>query len=239
MMKRCNFLALGLLIGWCNFGVATDYQDMQSIKQAVQGQLLEHLYGIYDETTVQNDIEITVSNLDSRLSLSQCTNELETELKENSYGGRNMSVKVSCTTGSRWTIYVPAAVDIYVDVAVSSRNLQKGEQVQPGDFSLKRTNTSRIGRQFFDSAPALIGKEVRRTIRSGAVIRPQDVQQPELVKRGDTVILTAKSGSLTVTSNGTAMASGRLGEQIKVMNTQSKRVIDAVVSGPGHALVNI
>ena len=42
---------------------------------------------------------------------------------------------------------------------------------------------------------------------------------------------------MSITTKGTALSDGILGEQIKVKNNKSNRIIDAKVSGVGKVLV--
>ncbi|NEP50997.1 MAG: flagellar basal body P-ring formation protein FlgA, partial [Moorea sp. SIO3C2] len=52
------------------------------------------------------------------------------------------------------------------------------------------------------------------------------LEQPLLIKRGDSVVVTARTGTLTVKMPGTALMDGHRGEQISVRNKQSNRVVD-------------
>ena len=58
-----------------------------------------------------------------------------------------------------------------------------------------------------------------------------------MIKRGESVVMTAKSGALQVRIQATALTDGHAGEQISVRNKQSKRVVEARVIGPGKVSV--
>jgi flagella basal body P-ring formation protein FlgA len=57
---------------------------------------------------------------------------------------------------------------------------------------------------------------------------------PLVIKRGDTVSMEANIGGITVKTSGTAISDGRIGQQIRVKNNQSARVINAKVIGSGQ-----
>lgn len=214
-------------------------QDLGTVRKSVKAEVVTYLNGIYGPAMVESDIEIRISNLDSRLRLNHCDSDLETTIKESNYGTKNVSVKVHCPSGSRWTIYVPVSLDIYDDVAISTRNLRRGDLVTSADFNFKRANTSQLTASYLDDPRAIIGKEVRRSIRSGSVIKHQDLQAPDLVSKGDIVVVTVASGALEVRTEGTALTNGHLGEQIQIRNTRSKRTVDARVTGRGTAEITL
>lgn len=237
MMKLWNFfLFVGILI--CSgHSHASKQQDISEIRTAASERVKDYLVAIYGSEKTEKDIEFRVSNMDSRLRLPQCDTALQAEPKESGFGAKQLSVKVYCATGSRWTIYVPVSISIYDKVAVSTRNLQRGEKLNESDFVMRRTNTSSIGQSYLDSETTLLGMEVNRPIRSGSIIKVHDIREPIVIAKGDSVTLEANQGALQVSSVGIALANGRMGEQIRVQNSRSKRIVDARVTGPGQAEV--
>ncbi len=77
--------------------------------------------------------------------------------------------------------------------------------------------------------------EVTRTIQAGNLLRMSDVKEADLIKRSDTVILRVGRGSLLITVPMKALESGKLGEQIKLLNPESGETVIAEVSGPRMA----
>ena len=76
----------------------------------------------------------------------------------------------------------------------------------------------------YTNAKAIIGMLAKRTIRSDAIIQSNQLKAPNLIKRGDNVIITASNSAISVKMNGTALMDGALGEQISIRNNQSKRL---------------
>lgn len=211
------------------------FQSLDGIERTVSDEVSRYLTAIYGAEKLETDIEFKVSNLDTRLQLADCQSSMEAEVKQTSYSAKSLSIKVQCHAQTRWTIYVPVSVDIYTQVAVSTRNLHRGETVSEGDYVFKRTNTSSISQSYLDTEEQLLGKELSRALRAGSVIKKQDLKEPTLVNKGETVVITAKHGALEVKSEATALSNGELGEQIKVQNPRSKRIVDARITGRGTA----
>ncbi len=61
--------------------------------------------------------------------------------------------------------------------------------------------------------------------------------KPEIVQRNDTVTIVYQAPGVTLTLRGQAQEAGALGDTISVLNVESKRVVQAVVSGPGRVTV--
>jgi flagella basal body P-ring formation protein FlgA len=63
------------------------------------------------------------------------------------------------------------------------------------------------------------------------------VQPAEAIRKGDQVVITARSGTVSVRMPGEALSDGVIGKQISVRNQRSNRVIRARVVGPGQVEV--
>jgi len=138
-------------------------------------------------------------------------------------------IKVSCEGSRHRSIHVPVTVTINTPIAVASQALKRGQIIRDGDFEFRMERLSGRDRGYIQSAKALIGKELKRSARVGQALRAQNVSEPLAVKRGDQVVVEASAGALLVVTTGIAMASGHIGEQIKIKNTDSERIISARV----------
>ena len=60
---------------------------------------------------------------------------------------------------------------------------------------------------------------------------------PRLVTRGSIVTMKIETPSLTVTAQGRALQDGKLGDTVRVTNTQSNRMIEGTVESDGTVKV--
>ena len=95
------------------------------------------------------------------------------------------------------------------------------------------------GRGYLTDPNQALGKKLTRPLQADQIIVPAMLLLAESVRRGDHVIISARSGGITVRMPGEAMASGVLGEQINVRNQRSQRVIRARITGPGQVEVGM
>lgn len=198
----------------------------------IQSQVAQFLTDEYLKTKAVK-VEVKVGNLDKRLRLAKCDQSLGLNLKDPLNSGGNINVQVSCKGGSSWTILVPAQAKVYRSVAVASRILQRGDVVTESDLAQEIKDVSEYRLGFALSPDAIVGKEIKFNVNKGEVFRNSALDAPLVIKRGDSVNMEAAVGGISVTSNGTAITDGRIGQQIRVKNNQSARVINARVVAAG------
>lgn len=121
------------------------------------------------------------------------------------------------------------------EVLTYTRSLGAGEIIQPTDLAW--TKAVGAAGDAPSDADQVIGQMAKRPLRAGAVVQAHDVAAAILIKAGDLVSVKYDSDGVSLTLEGKAMASAGIGETIAVMNTQSKKIVQAVVSGPGQAVV--
>jgi flagella basal body P-ring formation protein FlgA len=81
---------------------------------------------------------------------------------------------------------------------------------------------------------ALIGKVARRTLLPGEAIPSNAVDDAKIVTRGVATQVVFQENGLVITTMGTPLQSGSLGEQIRVRNTDTGRIILGVVQADGR-----
>jgi flagella basal body P-ring formation protein FlgA len=122
-----------------------------------------------------------------------------------------------------------------IDVLTYARSLAAGELVQPSDIIW--TKAAFAPSDAPRDAEAVVGMAARRPLREGAAVGLHDITAPQVIKMGDTITVTYADSGVTLTLTAKALASAAVGESLNVQNPSSKKVIEAVASGPGQALV--
>jgi flagella basal body P-ring formation protein FlgA len=119
----------------------------------------------------------------------------------------------------------------------TTRPLRRAGIVEPGDVTLRERDISMINQGYLTSMDQAIGQKLTRPMVADQVITLVHMEQAEVVRKGDQVVITARSGTLSVRMPGEALANGGLNEQIRVKNLNSQRVIKAQVTAPGQVEV--
>lgn len=181
-------------------------------------------------------VEYKIGNLDPRLSMADCPQALSTQLKSlNSVG--KINVQVSCQKTAIWSLYVPVNISLYRPVVSLVTPVAKGTLLSQAQLRLQDIDISRLNGTYFTAIDQVAGMQSKRPLRADSPILADHLQAPIMIKRGDAVLMTARSGSLVVKIPGVALADGHHGEQISIRNSQSKRVVEARVTAPGQVAV--
>ena len=180
---------------------------------------------------------IDVARPDPRLRLAACELPLSTFLPPGARVAGNLVVGVRCEGASPWTIYLSSSVRIFEEVVVVTRPVPRGAELQAQDLRLETRDTTSLRGGYLASPEQAAGMLARRPLSPGAVLTHNALEAPRMIQRGQQVVLLARAGGLEVRSAGQALSDGTEGELIKVRNSRSSRVVEALVTAPGTALV--
>lgn len=125
-----------------------------------------------------------------------------------------------------------AVVDIEMlrQVVVTRRPLRRYRQITEDDIEMREMDLAGLPSNIITDYDEILGKRTKRAIDANTVLRPDLIEFPPLVKRGDVVVVVAESGGLRMTTLGVVKGrSGRRGERIRVENIDSKKSIYARV----------
>lgn len=118
------------------------------------------------------------------------------------------------------------------DVVIANRSLRQGEVLSEEDLALLAVPRSRAPAAQA-SKQALLGKEMTRSLGRGTALQVTDVQEPTLVRRGDTVMIVYRRDSLVLSVVGEALSSGARGEAVRVLNTKTRRNLEGRIIDAG------
>ncbi len=122
-----------------------------------------------------------------------------------------------------------------VEVLTYARNLNAGEILQAADLTWGKAVS--VPSDALADSEAAIGMAARRPLRAGGVALAHDLTAAQVIRAGDTVAVTYESGGVSLSLQGKATANATLGEAFTVQNPTSKKLIQAVATGPGQALI--
>jgi flagella basal body P-ring formation protein FlgA len=121
------------------------------------------------------------------------------------------------------------------EVAVAARRINRGDAISEDAISRDEQwvppSVVPIGMD------AIQGVIARSRIEAGTVLRPEHVDQPIAVKKGEIVTVDCVAGSVVVRAMARAMATAKEGEVIAFQYLESKRTFNARVNGPGRAVL--
>ena len=156
--------------------------------------------------------------------------------------GRRVQAAVA-VDGHRGTAIRPMRVSGQVvetlEVPILNRAMARGEQVRASDIRLERRPRSDVQSVALADPAMLTGRVSRSALQAGAVLRDSDLARQELVEKNGIVAVVYETPGLALSMRGKATEAGGLGDTILVINPQSKRTLQAVVTGPGTVTVSL
>jgi len=123
-----------------------------------------------------------------------------------------------------------------IDAVAVDHPVERGEVLKASDLTVLRRPKTTDGSVLTDSKAA-VGLAARHALRPAQPLAAADLMKPEIVQRNATVTIVYQAPGVTLTLRGQAQEAGALGDTINILNGESKRVVQAVISGPDRVTV--
>ena len=176
------------------------------------------------------------ATLDPRLNLAPCAAPLSAGLQEGTRLGPRMSVGVRGPQAEGWTLRVPVQLQVFRQVLVITRPLQRGDGVHPDDVRSEERDITRLGYGYVSEMGEVEGRTLSRALAAGSVLTPGALGGRSAVRAGDQVQLVSRLDGIEVRASGVALGGGDSGSRLRVRNGSSGKVVDAMVTAPGVVL---
>ncbi len=121
-----------------------------------------------------------------------------------------------------------------VEFVVLARAIGRGEIIRASDLVVDRKPRTQLPAFTLDtviSPGQAVGLAARRPLGPERPFRLADLMKPELVERNGNVLITMEMPGLSLTMRGRALEAGAEGDVIQVENLQSRKKLQATVTG--------
>ena len=189
---------------------------------------------------------LVVAPVDARLKVERCDREVRFD-----YPFQNrQSVRARCDAPS-WQLFLQVTTRgtapanptsattpglVMRTVWVSPQMLKRGTVIQPGLLQQATQALPAGDTQLVADPREVQNMELLRDWPANTPLRSYDVKPTQLVKRGQQVLVSVGEGrGFQITIRAEAQQDGLMGEQIKLKNVESGRMLSAVVNGPSTA----
>jgi flagellar basal body P-ring formation protein FlgA len=147
-------------------------------------------------------------------------------------------LKILFAVLATFTSGMPSLAEGEIMLPVPTVTIYPGDTIQESMLKDRTFPPNFRARWAVIEAPlAVIGKTARRTLLPGEAIPVNAVDDAKLVTRGVATQVVFRESGLTITTMGTPLQSGSLGEQIRVRNTDTGRVILGTVQADGRVRI--
>jgi flagella basal body P-ring formation protein FlgA len=189
--------------------------------------------------------QLVVAPLDARLKVAPCERDVRFD-----YPFQNkQSLRARCDAPT-WQLFLqvtargapstPTSAStpglVMRPVWVASQMLKRGTVIQPGMLQQITLALPAGDTQLVADPRDVQNMELLRDWPANTPLRNYDVKPTQLVKRGQQVLVSVGEGrGFQITVRAEAQQDGLMGEQIRLKNMESGRMLSAVVSGPSTA----
>jgi flagella basal body P-ring formation protein FlgA len=209
-----------------------------------QDQLLTQVRQWVAQTQNSTPTQVEIAPLDPRVQVQACLQPLAMDLP---FASRE-TVRVRCAQPP-WQLYLRLqagsggpqveAPQTTADAAatrqtvVTRRLIQRGVRLQPEMLEEVTLPALGMDPNAVASMRDLLHGEVVRDIPAGQVLRSNDIRRSVLVKQGQSALMVVGQNSgFQITVRVEALQDGRMGEQIRLKNPDSGRLLTGTVTGP-------
>lgn len=124
-----------------------------------------------------------------------------------------------------------------VDVPVLTTQIKSGDVISASDLTTISLRENMVPRGALIHKADLQGMAAAKTLSPNKPLRSVDIALPQLVERGSELTIIYEADTLRLTAKGKALQNGARGEVIRVVNIESNKNIDAMVTGSGVVVV--
>ncbi|WP_169453558.1 flagellar basal body P-ring formation chaperone FlgA [Pleomorphomonas oryzae] len=147
-------------------------------------------------------------------------------------GRFNATVSIDLGGDDRRLVVTGRAIETMA-VPVLNRPIDRRDVIHASDLTVVRIDKRRVPGPSVIDTNDLIDMAAKRPLRAGEIIATADIEPPRIILRGDLVTLQFSRPGLTLSARGRALGDGAKGDLVSVLNEQSKRTVQGVVTGAG------
>jgi flagella basal body P-ring formation protein FlgA len=197
--------------------------------------------------------QILFAPMDERVQVKPCASPLQFDLP---FASRD-TLRVRCPGNAAWQLYLrtigpavakadargeirPVASEPFAvktapelrKVVVAKQQLQRGTRLTPDMFEVVERAVPNWTPAMLASLQDMSQMELVRDLPEGSYLQVYDTKKSVLVKQGQIVMLTLGEGKgFQISVKVEAMQDGRFGEQIRLKNAESGKILSGVVAG--------
>ncbi len=121
--------------------------------------------------------------------------------------------------------WITGQVKVLKIVPVLKRTLFVGQKIQPGDFEYKKREVTFLQNRVNPDKNQIVGKRVRRGLRSGEIIWLDSLERSKALRRGDVVTVVSSNSSWSIAIKAVAQQDGFVGDLVRLLNQVSNKII--------------
>lgn len=211
--------------------------SMQSSAATLNQRLHQQLQQHFAAKLPEADITIVLNLKNDQVNFGKCEKFTLEQPNQLPTGGR-LSLRFDCITPQRWSTYITGKLSAMAPVATTSYPIPRNSVIKQQHLRFIRQDLTQLHQGYYTKPQQILGLSARRNIPNHTVLTPAMFKTRRLIQKGESVIIEAKRGDLTVRMMGTALEDAVQGEQLRVLNNRSQKEIKAYAVQRGVVTVS-
>jgi len=213
---------------------AQGLQPPESVRAAAERFVLKRLGSPGDGIVMH----ATADPLDSRLRLAACSGALQGELPATARIAAQVTVGVRCAE-PQWRIYLRVAVETEMPVLVLRQAAARDSKIEAQDVEVRTMRVPGLADTYIRDPGELADRHLKAAAAPGTALDINLLAADILVKRGQRVTLVARSGAVEVRAQGEAVADATASGRVRVLNLDSRRIVEGQVESRDRVRVSL
>ncbi|GAA6185354.1 flagellar basal body P-ring formation chaperone FlgA [Aliiglaciecola sp. NS0011-25] len=205
----------------------------QQLSQAVENYVntqLRHIAAPSDDNLL-----VKAMPLDERIVIPDCPTPFTISASKEALAQSNITVRTSCEQ-TNWYLYMMVKATRVQPVVVLTTSVSPGTVLNENDVKVVMLDKNLIRTSTFADISTVVGARMKKRSRPGQPVVPGQLC---FVCKGDSILITADTGGVSIKTKGIAQQDGNLGDTIAVKNSKSNRVVHAQVVNTHQVVVQI
>ena len=205
-----------------------------------RAEIVDALMSEFKDRGLDDDIEIDFGGRSMRLYVAAnrpATVGIESLNHDPNTGRFVATISVPAGDPAAKRLRITGRVFTLVAVPVLAKKLYRGDVIRKHHLEWKKIRKSKVLRQTITEAEQLIGMAAKRLIGSNRPIRLAQVRRPLLIAKGGIVTIRLNYANMNLTAQGRSLDEGSLGDVVRITNSQSKKIVEARVTGANRVRV--
>ena len=208
--------------------------ELAALKDLIRDRLEDKLAA----TDTKSQLVISIANQTKDLHLDASL-QGQLDLASLDWSARSRRFTARFNVKGSDTVILKGSANLMVEVGVAKANIARGKTLVNSDLELKLVKSGGRRGQRFTSIEEMIGLSAKRSLQAGKPININDLEAPTLIHKNQLVTILLEVPGLVIRAEGKALANASKGEAVKVLNTQSKRIIHATAKASGLVSVSL
>lgn len=141
------------------------------------------------------------------------------------------SLNLPMGTGEFRSINITGRIEELVSVPVLAQTANRDDIIGQNDVVWLEMPKQRLSQNILLDSDLLIGMAARRSLRASTPLRPTDIQEPVLIRKGTLVAMVISAGPMKISTIGRALQDGGKDDVIQIVNVDSHQTVEGRVVG--------